>query len=75
VGELRTLVERSDRIVIVTDVNSHNAVKLARRMARSAQRPATMVRRLGASQFATMLKGWNAGDRGQGSMGGVVGRG
>jgi len=58
VGELRTLIDRSDLVVIVTDLNSHNAVRLARRLARRAHRPARLVRRLGAAQFSAMVEGW-----------------
>lgn len=58
VGGLRTLIERSDVVVIVTDLNSHNAVRLARRLASRAHRPAKLVRRMGASQFAALVETW-----------------
>lgn len=58
VGELRTLIDRSDVVLIVTDLNSHNAVRLARRLASRAHRPARLLRRLGAAQFAVLLEGW-----------------
>lgn len=54
---LRALVARSDLIVVVTDVNSHNAVKTARREARLRHRALRIVRRIGASQLATLLEG------------------
>jgi 4-hydroxy-3-methylbut-2-enyl diphosphate reductase IspH len=60
VGELRTLIDRSDVVLIVTDLNSHNAVRLARRLASRAHRPARLVRRLGTAQFAALIEGWKA---------------
>ena len=32
-GDLRAMIERSDLVVILTDVNSHGAVLLAKKMA------------------------------------------
>jgi hypothetical protein len=58
---LRALVARSELVVVVTDVNSHNAVKAARREARLRNRTLRIVRRLGASQLATLLEGLNQG--------------
>lgn len=56
--ELRNLVGRSDYVVIVTDMNSHGAVRLARSFARRSKRPTQLVRRLGPTQFAAMLQRW-----------------
>lgn len=53
---LRALVSRSDLVVILTDINSHNAVRLARRQAKLHNRPCRLMRRLGASQFAALLQ-------------------
>lgn len=53
---LRALVDRSDLVVVLTDINSHNAVKIARRQARLRNRPLRIMRRLGASQFAAFLR-------------------
>jgi hypothetical protein len=50
-GRLRSLVERSDLVVIVTDVNSHTAVIQARLLAQRAGRPVRIVRRFGTSQL------------------------
>lgn len=58
---LRALVGRSQLVVVVTDVNSHNAVKTARREARLRHRPLRIVRRIGASQLAAMLEGLEQG--------------
>jgi hypothetical protein len=52
---LRSLVERSDLVVILTEINSHNAVRMARRHARLRNRPVRIMRRLNASQLAALL--------------------
>jgi Uncharacterized protein conserved in bacteria (DUF2325) len=52
---LRTLVQRVDLVIVLTDVNSHNAVKTARVEARRWHRPLRLVRRLGPSQFSAWL--------------------
>jgi hypothetical protein len=52
---LRALVARSELVVVVTDVNSHNAVRTARREARLRHRALRIVRRIGASQLAALL--------------------
>ena len=56
--ELRNLVGRSDFVVIVTELNSHGAVRLARSFARRSKRPTQLIRRLGPTQFAAMLQRW-----------------
>jgi hypothetical protein len=53
---LKALIGRSELVVVVTDVNSHNGVRTARREARLRQRPLKIVRRLGSSQFAALLE-------------------
>ena len=52
---LRSLVGRCDVVVIVTRVNSHNAVKLARRLTRQYRREALFVPRFGLSQFEGVM--------------------
>lgn len=52
---LEALVVRCDRIIIVTDVNSHAGVRGARAMARRHGREAVVVRRFGASRLAALL--------------------
>jgi hypothetical protein len=56
-GSLRSLVVRADLVLVLTDVNSHNAVHLARRVARSHHRPLRIMRRLGPTQLAAFLGG------------------
>ena len=52
---LRSLVGRCDVVVIVTRVNSHNAVRLARRLIRQHGRAALFVPRFGLSQFESVI--------------------
>ena len=53
---LRALVTWSDLVLILTDVNSHNAVRLARQVARAHHRPVRILRRLGPSHLAAYLQ-------------------
>jgi hypothetical protein len=53
---LRSLVMRADLVVILTDVNSHNGVQIARRQARLGNRPLKMMRRLSVSQLSALLQ-------------------
>ncbi len=52
---LEALVERSDLVICVTDVNSHAAVIGARRYARARGRRCLLTRRLGLSRFRAFL--------------------
>lgn len=54
-GDLRALVERSDFLVIVTDVNSHGAVLLTKKVAQRLGRASLVIRRCGTSRFAALL--------------------
>ena len=53
---LRALVIWSDLVLVLTDVNSHNAVRLARQVARAHHRPLRILRRLGPSHLAAYLQ-------------------
>jgi hypothetical protein len=53
---LRSLVERCDLVVIVTRVNSHNAVRLARELVRKHRREALIVPRFGLSRFESVMR-------------------
>jgi Uncharacterized protein conserved in bacteria (DUF2325) len=59
-GFLRALVIRSDLVIVLTDVNSHNAVRMARRHARHSGVPVRLLRRLGPTQFTALLRGLGA---------------
>jgi hypothetical protein len=52
---LRSLVGRCDVVVIVTRVNSHNAVRLARQLIRQHGRAALFVPRFGLNQFESVV--------------------
>jgi hypothetical protein len=55
-ANLRSLIERADVVVILTDINSHNGVRMARRQARLRNRPVKMMRRLSVSQLGAVLQ-------------------
>jgi hypothetical protein len=59
---LRALVARAELIFVLTDVNSHNGVKLARDTARLHHRPLRITRRLGAKHLAAFLNALPAND-------------
>jgi hypothetical protein len=53
--ELRALVDRSDFLVIVTDVHGHGAALLAKRLAAGLGRGTLVVRRCGGPRFRALL--------------------
>ena len=52
---LNRLVDRCDVVVIVTDVNSHGAVLVARERMRQLRRCPLLLRRCGLARFASLL--------------------
>ncbi|HEX4461845.1 MAG TPA: DUF2325 domain-containing protein [Polyangia bacterium] len=52
---LENLINRVDMLIIATDVNSHGAVLLARRLVRARGIALTIVRRCGPSRFLELL--------------------
>jgi hypothetical protein len=52
---LRALVSRVDALIILTEINSHAAVLLARRQARLRGKPTRILRRLRPKLLATVL--------------------
>jgi hypothetical protein len=54
-GDLRALIERVDFVVIVTEINSHGAVILAKRIAHKLGRGTLVVRSCGVSRFQAFL--------------------
>ena len=54
---LDALVQRCDLIVIVTQINSHAAVRRAQKFCRRERRPVLIVRRFGLHSFATLVQG------------------
>jgi hypothetical protein len=53
---LDALVQRCDLIVIVTQINSHAAVRRAQRFCRRERRPVRIVRRFGLHSFANLVQ-------------------
>jgi hypothetical protein len=53
---LRALVARADLVLVLTDVNSHNGVRMARRQARISRRPIRLLRRMGLAQFEALVR-------------------
>ena len=62
-ASLRALVARADLVFVLTDVNSHNAVHIARRTARLHHVPLRIVRRLGSTHLAATLAQLAPGQR------------
>jgi hypothetical protein len=56
---LEHVIDRSELVVIVTDVNSHAAVQLARRRLREQGRSPLLLRRFGLARFAMLLAALN----------------
>lgn len=53
---LDTLVQRCDLVVIVTQINSHAAVRRAQKFCRKERRPVLIVRRFGLHTFSLVLQ-------------------
>jgi hypothetical protein len=53
---LTSLCERSDLVVVLTDVNSHGGVQLARRVLRERGRVPLLMRRISLTKFSTLLE-------------------
>jgi hypothetical protein len=53
--EIRRAIERADFVIILTDVNSHGAVLLAKKVCRQVGRGALVLRRCGPSRFRQLL--------------------
>lgn len=53
--QLRRLVERADFIVLVTEINSHGAVILAKKLCHRLGRGSLVMRSCGTSRFQALL--------------------
>jgi hypothetical protein len=53
---LRNAVERADFVIVVTDVNSHGAVQVARREARRFGRGVVVMRRCSPARLRDLLR-------------------
>ena len=54
-ASLDTLIERSDLVIVLTDVNSHAAVWRARRLAKQRGSQCMLMSRCGPSKFTALL--------------------
>lgn len=61
---LESIVQRSDLVVVVTDLNSHGAVWQARRLARQHARTVVFVRRLGVARLRQIMESQATAARG-----------
>jgi len=52
---LESLVERSELVIVVTDLNSHGAVWRARKLAKLRRKRLLLLSRCGVSRFAALL--------------------
>jgi hypothetical protein len=57
-----SLVERVDFVVLVTGVNSHGAVQLAKRQIQKLGKRSLIVRKLGAARFQALLDAINVAE-------------
>jgi hypothetical protein len=54
-SELRAAIERAELVIILTDVNSHGAVLLSKKIAHKLGRGTLVLRRCGATRFQQLL--------------------
>jgi hypothetical protein len=59
-GELESMVKRCDLSIIVTQVNSHGAMYIAKTTASRHARPALIVRTCSPSSFSTILESFES---------------
>ncbi len=53
---LKSAIDRADFVVIVTDLNSHGAVQLTRRLCQRVGRAPLLVRKCGSARFAQICE-------------------
>ena len=63
---LRAAVDRADLVIVITDVNSHGAVHVARDQARRAGKAWVAVRRCGPSRLRAVISEYEASARSAG---------
>lgn len=56
VEEIRALVGRADLVIVLTDVNSHGAVHIARQAARRLGKPLSLMRKVGLGGLSRALE-------------------
>jgi hypothetical protein len=65
-ARLATIGRNVDMMIVVTDVNSHGAVQLARKVARASGVPVVLHRRCSPARFGAILADIGAGQRAAG---------
>ena len=63
VDGIRAAVTRADLVVIVTDVNSHGGVQVAKRVARQVDRPTLIIRNFGVARLSRLLEAFERRSR------------
>jgi hypothetical protein len=53
-SQIDALVDRAELVIVLTEINSHGGVQLARRLAARRGRRVVILRRLGAARFAEL---------------------
>ena len=61
-NEMRAAIARADLVIILTDVNSHGGVLLAKKVCRQLGRATMVTRRCGTSRFQQLLEALAARD-------------
>jgi hypothetical protein len=59
---LRGVVERAELVLVLTDLNSHGGVQLAKRLCQRLGRPSVVMKRCGSARFAHLLDALPARD-------------
>ncbi len=54
-GGLKAAVERADVVVILTEINSHGSMYLAKKLAQKLGRPTRVMRKCGPAKFELLL--------------------
>jgi hypothetical protein len=57
---LKAVIERADVVLILTEINSHGSMYLAKKLARQLGRRATVLRKCGPAKFQALLEQLNA---------------
>ncbi len=53
---LSAMIERCDVVLVITEINSHGALQLTRRLLRERNREPVLMRRCGVGQFTAFLE-------------------
>ena len=59
-ASLEAVVQRSELLVVITDLNSHGSVQLSRKLAKARGVPRLVIKRLSLGRFAELLESLDA---------------